>query len=96
MYKDAKEWERYLGGQLKSARVRKELTQEEVASRSGISTVTMSRLESGKGSSLETLIKVLIVLDEVQWIEQLEPEVNFSPIQQLQLQKQRERVRKKK
>lgn len=80
---------------MRSVRLRQNITQSEIASRTGLSVATVSRLETGKGSSLETLIKVLQILGEEQWLELLAPDVDFSPIEQFQMKKQRERARKK-
>lgn len=84
-YRTASEWEEFVGSQLQAARLRQNLRQEEVAERAGISVATLSRLETGKGSTLQTFIKVLKVLRQDDWLERLAPEVSVSP---LQLQRQ--------
>jgi DNA-binding XRE family transcriptional regulator len=57
------EWESYLGKQIREARVKKKLRQEDLALAAEISLPTISRLEAGKGSSLYTFIKVLQMLE---------------------------------
>jgi transcriptional regulator with XRE-family HTH domain len=94
MYRDSSEWEEYLGEQLRNLRLRLNLRQDELASRAKVSSVTISRLESGKGSSLSTLIKVLQVLRREDWLEQLAPKASVSPIQIHALGKPRQRARK--
>ena len=94
MYRDVSSWERFIGERVRSSRLRANMSQSELAGRAGLTTATVSRLESGKGSSLETLIKALQVLGEEGWFEQLAPEVGFSPIQALHMGKQRERARR--
>lgn len=94
MYRSASDWEKFVGERVKSSRLRQNISQEEVASRAGLSTVTVSRLETGKGSSLETLIKVLQVLKEDPWLELLAQDAGFSPIEQFHMKKQRERSRR--
>ena len=96
IYRDAKEWEAYLGEQVKSLRLRLNLSQDELAKRAGIGIVTVSRLESGKGTSLNSLIKALQVLHQESWLEQLAPAVSISPIQVHELGKARQRARAKK
>jgi transcriptional regulator with XRE-family HTH domain len=90
--KTTKEWEQYLGKQVRSLRLRKNLTQSELAQRSGISTPTLIRLEQGKGSSLETLVSVLNVLGEDAWLQNLAPKVSISPLQMVQQKRQRQRA----
>jgi transcriptional regulator with XRE-family HTH domain len=92
-YQTAHEWEVFIGEQLRAARQRKNMKQEELAGRAGVSLPTVSRLETGKGSSLTTLIKVLQVLKEEAWLERLAPKVSISPIQLHKLGKPRQRVR---
>ena len=92
MYRDTAAWEAFLGDQIKTQRLRLNLSQEEMAKRAGVSTVTVSRLESGKGSSLSSFIKVLQVLRQEDWLEQLAPQASVSPIQIHALGKRRERA----
>lgn len=93
-FRTADEWEHYVGDQLKSARLRQNLRQEELASRAGISVATLARLESGKGSTLQSFIRVLKVLRLDDWFEHLVPEVSISPLQIRQQGKMRQRARK--
>jgi transcriptional regulator with XRE-family HTH domain len=95
VYRTAQAWEQLFGSRVKQARLRANMSQNELAGRADLTTATISRLELGKGSSLETLIKALQVLGEENWLEQLAPNADFSPIQQFQLGKQRQRARKK-
>jgi transcriptional regulator with XRE-family HTH domain len=92
-YRTSEEWELFLGNQIKSTRLRRNMRQEEVASRAGVSLPTVSRLEKGKGSSLATFIKVLQVLKEDAWLEQLAPAVAISPVQMHQRGRMRQRAR---
>jgi transcriptional regulator with XRE-family HTH domain len=93
--RDATEWEHYIGAQVKALRIRKNLTQEELASRAGISKSALCNLESGKGSTLKTLVSALNTLGETAWIENLAPETTISPLQLMSLGKPRQRVRMK-
>ena len=95
MHMNTKEWEGYLGEQIRELRLRMNLGQSEVARRAGISTVTVSRLENGKSSSLASFIKVLQVLRQEDWLSQLAPQASVSPIQIHQLGKPRKRARAK-
>jgi transcriptional regulator with XRE-family HTH domain len=93
MYRSSDEWEQFVGEQVRLLRLRMNMKQKELASRAGVGVITISRIESGKGSSLSTLIKVLQVLRQDAWLEQLAPAASISPVQLHQLGKQRQRVR---
>lgn len=87
--------EKKLGNQIKQTRLRKNITQEEMASRVGVSVQTISRLESGMNSSLSTFIKVIEVLGEDKWLDSFAPKVGVSPMAMKKTKKERERARKK-
>jgi transcriptional regulator with XRE-family HTH domain len=93
-YRTTNDWMIFLGKQIKAARLRKNMPQEELANRAGVTLPTISRLESGKGSSLATFVKALQVLKEEVWLEQLAPKVAISPLQIHQRGKMRQRARK--
>ena len=92
-YRSSKEWVVFLGNQIRNARLRKNMRQEELAQRAGISLPTVSRLEAGGGSSLATFVRVLQVLKEEAWLEQLAPEVSISPTQIHRRGRMRQRAR---
>ena len=95
MYRNSEEWEVYLGEQVKGLRLRLNMSQDELAKRAGIGIVTVSRLESGKGTSLSSFVKVLQVLRQEDWLESLAPTASISPIQIHELGKPRQRARSK-
>lgn len=63
--------ERELGAGVRRARKAQSLTQQELADRANVSIGTVKNLESGKGSTVATLIRVLRVLGRENWIEEL-------------------------
>jgi len=93
MYRKPEEWEQIIGEQIKTLRVQKNLKQEELASRTGISKSALSNLENGKGSTVKTLVSVINVLGETAWLENLTSGAAISPIHILELNKPRQRVR---
>lgn len=95
MFGRTSNWEEFIGEQVKLLRIRKNLTQEELAARAQISVSALKSLEGGKGSTLKSLVSTLEVLGETSWLESLAPEVEISPIQAVELGKQRQRVRRK-
>ena len=79
--KSTDEWERALGMDVRRLRIEHSLTQSELAHRANISPSAVKALESGRGSSLSTLIKVLRALDRSEWLDQLvPPTAGFSPL----------------
>lgn len=68
------------GEQIRRARLIEDVTQEELARRANVSQVTLSKLESGKGSTLTTIVKVLQALGRDDWLGTLEPEPEVSPL----------------
>jgi len=77
------EWEADLGEQFRTMRIRTNLEQVELATKANVSVGAIKNLESGRGSSLKTLIKVARALNRTDWLEALAPKVSVSPMQML-------------
>ena len=77
------EWERYLGEQFRAMRIHAGVEQTALAERADVSTGAIKNLESGKGSSLKTMIKIVRCLGRTDWLESLAPQVSVSPMQML-------------
>ncbi len=92
MYRDSDAWEVLLGEQVRAYRLRQNMSQAEVADRLGLSIGSIARLEKGAGSSLSTFLKVAQLLGKDAWLEAFAPQVSISPLQQLDMGKQRERA----
>lgn len=73
--------EQALGAQIRRARLVEDITQAELATAANISPVTLSKLESGQGSTVRTLVSVLSALGREEWLLTLEPEPQVSPLQ---------------
>lgn len=69
-----------LGKRLRAERLERNLTQEEVAERSGLSRRTITAIENGEGSSLSTLIALLRALGALSTLESFLPPRGPSPI----------------
>lgn len=83
-----------IGGRIKEARIRKNITQAELAVAVGVTPLTVANIENGKSVSSLTLIGVFRALDLLENLEQLVPEPKISPILLKKLQgKKRYRVR---
>lgn len=81
--RSTEDWEQFIGEQMRAIRLRKEITQEELASRAGLSVGAIKNLESGSGSTLTTLVKVCRALDHLEWIKGSAPRTRISPMQML-------------
>lgn len=91
------EWLAYLGEQVREQRMRAGLDQQTLARRASISVGAVKNLESGKGSSLTSLVKVIRALRREDWLQSLAPRITVSPMQMLRaarLKKPRQRVYK--
>ncbi|NQW29773.1 MAG: helix-turn-helix transcriptional regulator [Ignavibacteria bacterium] len=82
-----------IGKRLSRFRIQRALTQEELASRSGVSKSSIERLESGKACQLSTLIKILRELQLLDNLDKLIPEQQPTPMDYLrQIKTDRQRV----
>lgn len=85
-----------LGNRLKQARLKADLTQSDVASRSGLSRRTILNAEKGK-VQLENLVAILGAIGMVEHLNMFIPAQEISPIQLAKLKgKQRQRASRSK
>jgi transcriptional regulator with XRE-family HTH domain len=83
-----------LGKRVRQLRLFRNVDQRTIAERAGISLRALGKLENGRGSTLETLLRTLKALDYVQGIEMLAPEVTVNPIAMLGTPRPPQRVRR--
>ena len=69
-----------LGRRVQHLRLSRRLSQGHVAERAGISERSLRNLEGGKGSTLETLLRVFGVLELLPALEQVLPEAPHDPL----------------
>lgn len=69
-----------LGKQLQELRIAKNLGQITTAEKAGISEKALRNLEAGRGSSIETLVRVLKALDSLDGLRLLAPKPSVSPL----------------
>jgi len=73
--------ETQFGARLRAVRIAQGVTQADLARHANVSRSAMSNLESGDGSSLSTVVKVLIALGRQDWLLSLDvPEEAFNPL----------------
>lgn len=90
--KSTEEWEAGLGEQVRNLRLRQNLDQRTLAEQAGVGLSALKNLESGKGATLKTMIKVLRALGRASWLESLAPAVSISPLQMLKTKPARQRA----
>lgn len=80
--------EQELGRRIKSRRLERNLSQTEVAERSGLSRRTITAIENGEGSTLTTLVSLLRALNALDTLESFLPDPGISPMAMLKLQEE--------
>jgi len=93
-FKTPEELQRELGERVRALRLSRNMDQRATADKAGISEKALRNLESGHGSTVETLLRTLKALDFVQGIEMLAPEVTVDPLALLHSSKTPQRVRR--
>ncbi|TXF78860.1 helix-turn-helix domain-containing protein [Chryseobacterium sp.] len=71
---------REIGNFIKSKRIDKNMTQDEVAKRAAVSRSTLSLAERGESIAITNLLKILRTLDALYVLEHFKPVQNISPI----------------
>jgi transcriptional regulator with XRE-family HTH domain len=69
-----------LGQDVKKLRLLKGWTREILGNMSGVSIKSIQRLESGKGVSIQSMVKILIVLGRTDWLLNLSPAISINPL----------------
>lgn len=72
---------------IKEMRLNQNLSQDELARRSGLNRVTISRMESGRSISILTLIQALRALDRLDILNIFIEEPEISPLKLYEIQK---------
>lgn len=72
-----------LGDQIRNIRLSRNITQAQLAEESGVTVLTIGRLEQGLGSTLDTFIRVLIALGLVQNLAGLLPDPSIRPMERI-------------
>ena len=82
-----------IGRFVRQMRLNRNLTQQQLATMSGMNRVTISRLERGQVSTLLTLVQILRALEKLDLLNIFYEEAEISPLQLLSLRsKQRKRA----
>ena len=92
-FKSISELQVLLGEQLQALRLSKNLDQITTAEKAGISEKALRNLEAGRGSTVESFLRVLKALDSLAGLELIAPRPSVSPLALLRGSKARRRVR---
>ena len=92
-FKSISELQVLLGEQLQAIRLSKNLDQITTAEKAGLSEKALRNLEGGRGSTVESLLRVLKALDSLDGLELLAPKPSVSPLALLRSSKARRRAR---
>lgn len=87
---------RELGQRIKEIRIKRSLTQQELAQNAGVSFSTIARIENGTSVNMENYMKILRILNLLQNIDLLVPEQQIAPEDILERTPRRQRVSKRK
>ena len=77
--KDYQEYIRELGRKIKTYRIMKEMSQQDLEDKTGVSKRSISRLEQGKSVQVDNLFKILLALDLGENIDLLVPDQTRRP-----------------
>jgi transcriptional regulator with XRE-family HTH domain len=77
---------------LESVRLMKNISQQDLAKKAGVSRRTISRLENGKGVSFNTLIRVMRALGLTSHLDALVPSVEIRPIERVKQKRERKKA----
>ncbi len=79
--RSAEALEERLGQNIRATRIARDLSQRELADRANVSLGAVRTLETGRGSTVTTLVKVLRALDRQDWVDALvPPSPAFNPL----------------
>ena len=74
------EMESVLGEKLKALRLFRNIDQTTLAERAGVSVRALRSLESGQGSTIATLVRVIRALGREEWLNSIAPVATINPL----------------
>ena len=86
------ELESSLGAKLKSLRLERNIDQQTLAERAGISLRALKNLEGGAGSTLKSLVSVLRALGRESWLNTVAPMATINPLTMTRKSEPRQRA----
>jgi len=92
-FKSIKDLQIILGEQIQGIRLSKNLDQITTAEKAGMSDKALRNLEAGRGSTVESLLRVLRALDSLDGLQLLAPKPAISPLAVLRSSRTQQRQR---
>ncbi len=86
------ELQQLLGQRLRRLRLQRDRDQLSVAAKAGVSEKALRNLEAGRGSTVETLLRVLKALDALDGLHAFAPEISVDPMQLLKRPREPQRA----
>lgn len=80
-FKSSKDWMQEIGASFRRLRIDSDLSQDELSRAANVSIGAVKNLESGKGASLSTMVKVVRALRREEWFGLLDPHPVVNPMQ---------------
>lgn len=93
-FKSLPELQRELGRRVRQLRLSRNIDQWTAAEKAGITRTAVQNLEAGRGSTVETLLRILKAINYLEGIEILAPEPTVNPLALLRSSKPPQRVRR--
>ncbi len=87
------EMEGLVGESLKALRLSRNIGQQLLAERAGVSTRALQSLENGEGSTLSTFVKIMRALGREDWFKTLAPVATVNPMTVVRKAAPRQRAR---
>ncbi len=84
-----------LGQHIRNLRLQKNLDQNGLAERAGISVSALRRLERGAGATTTTLLSVVRALERQDWLATLAPVATINPLHMVRDKPRRQRASKR-
>jgi transcriptional regulator with XRE-family HTH domain len=91
-FKSPAELQFELGRRLRRLRLQRNIDQRTLAEKAGVALTALQKLEAGRGSTVQTLVRTLKALNYLEGIEMLAPEPTVNPLALLRSTKPRQRV----
>jgi transcriptional regulator with XRE-family HTH domain len=82
-----------LGRRIRQLRLSRNIDQRAVAEKAGVTRAALQNLEAGRGSSVQTLLRILKALNYLEGIEMLAPQPTVNPLALLKTKTPPQRAR---
>jgi transcriptional regulator with XRE-family HTH domain len=92
-FKSPQELQTELGQRIRQLRLSRNIDQRAVAEKAGVTRAALQNLEAGRGSSVQTLLRILKALNYLEGIEMLAPQPTVNPLALLKTKTPPQRAR---